>query len=142
MTVCSEKKFGTVKPQTTSAVSRTGSSPKRRLSQGAKADTTPKQSTPHTLRTSAFTLVSYANGKAKLTLTNSEVFDPPVLRRALAHDGIPALVTLQGSQGAKVFNIDPYYFETQFSGTGSTEPASPAGESGTSATLMAITALT
>ena len=28
-------------------------------------------------------------------------------------------VTLQGSHGAKVFNIDPYYFETQFSTTGS-----------------------
>lgn len=51
-----------------------------------------KQSNPRTLRTTAFTLVSYANGKVKLTLTNSQVFDPPVLRRALAHDGIPALV--------------------------------------------------
>jgi len=58
----------------------------------APGSTTSKQSNPRTVRTAAFTLVSYANGKAKLTLTNSEVFDPPVLRRALAHDGIPALV--------------------------------------------------
>jgi TonB-dependent starch-binding outer membrane protein SusC len=28
-------------------------------------------------------------------------------------------LTIQGSHGAKVFNIDPYYFETQFSTTGS-----------------------
>jgi len=28
-------------------------------------------------------------------------------------------ITLQGSHGGKVFNIDPYYFETQFSTTGS-----------------------
>ncbi|HZS61770.1 MAG TPA: hypothetical protein VFA43_21025 [Gemmatimonadaceae bacterium] len=47
---------------------------------------------PATIRTDSFTLVSYANGKAKLTLTNSQVFDPSVLRRALGQDGIPALV--------------------------------------------------
>lgn len=29
-------------------------------------------------------------------------------------------LTFQGSQGAKVFNVDPYYFETQFGTTGST----------------------
>jgi hypothetical protein len=62
------------------------------LHNAAPRSTIGKHSNPHTLRTSAFTLVSYANGKAKLTLTNSQVFDPPVLRRALAHDGIPALV--------------------------------------------------
>ena len=54
--------------------------------------TTSKLSSPPTLRTKAFTLVSYSDGKVKLTLTNSQVFNPPVLRRALAHDGIPALV--------------------------------------------------
>ncbi len=54
--------------------------------------TTSKPSGPRTIRTAGFTLVSYANGRAKLTLTNSQVFDPPVLRRALANDGIPALV--------------------------------------------------
>ncbi len=31
-----------------------------------------------------------------------------------------ASITIQGSFGAKVFNIDPYYFETQFGTTGST----------------------
>ena len=58
----------------------------------APRSTTSKPANPRTLRTAAFTLVSYASGKVKLTLTNSQVFDPPVLRRALAHDGIPALV--------------------------------------------------
>ncbi|HEY4148524.1 MAG TPA: SusC/RagA family TonB-linked outer membrane protein, partial [Chitinophagaceae bacterium] len=29
-------------------------------------------------------------------------------------------ITLQGSHGAKVFNVDPYYFETQYGTTGST----------------------
>jgi len=29
-------------------------------------------------------------------------------------------ITIQGSHGAKVFNIDPYYFETQFGTTGTT----------------------
>jgi hypothetical protein len=58
----------------------------------APRNTTAKPSSPRTIRTSAFTLVSYANGKAKLTLTNNQVFDPPVLRRALVHVGIPALV--------------------------------------------------
>ena len=47
---------------------------------------------PGTIRTASFTLVSYANGKAKLTLNNRQVFNPSALRRALAHDGIPALV--------------------------------------------------
>lgn len=59
---------------------------------GAPISTTSKQNNRGTIRTAAFTLVSYANGKAKLTLTDSQVFDPPVLRRALAQDGIPALV--------------------------------------------------
>jgi hypothetical protein len=59
---------------------------------GAPISTTSKQNNRDTIRTAAFTLVSYADGKAKLTLTNSQVFDPPVLRRALAHAGIRALV--------------------------------------------------
>lgn len=58
----------------------------------APRSTTSRQTNPRTMRTAAFTLVSYADGKAKLTLTNSQVFDPPALRRALAHVGIPALV--------------------------------------------------
>lgn len=62
------------------------------LHTAAPTSTTSQPRNPRTLRTTAFTLVSYANGKVKLTLTNSQVFDPPVLRRALAHDGIPALV--------------------------------------------------
>lgn len=58
----------------------------------APGRTTSRQSNPRTIRTAAFTLVSYADGKAKLTLTNSQVFDPPALRRALSHAGIPAIV--------------------------------------------------
>jgi hypothetical protein len=52
----------------------------------------PVRTHPGTIRTAAFTLVSYRNGTAKLTLTNSQVFDPSELRRALAKAGIPALV--------------------------------------------------
>jgi hypothetical protein len=59
---------------------------------GAPISTTSKPNSRGTVRTAAFTLVSYADGKAKLTLTNSQVFDPPALRRALARDGIAALV--------------------------------------------------
>jgi hypothetical protein len=59
---------------------------------GASISTTSKQNSRGIIRTAAFTLVSYADGKAKLTLTNSQVFDPPVLRRALAHAGIRSLV--------------------------------------------------
>jgi hypothetical protein len=47
---------------------------------------------PRTIRSAAFTLVSYANGTAKLTLTNSQLFDPTALQRALATEGIPARV--------------------------------------------------
>jgi hypothetical protein len=43
-----------------------------------------------TIQTAAFTLTSNANGTASLNL--SQMFDPPALQRALAHDGIPALV--------------------------------------------------
>jgi hypothetical protein len=48
--------------------------------------------TPGTIKTAAFTLVSYTNGTVKLILTNAQLFDPVALRRALARDGIPALV--------------------------------------------------
>jgi len=44
------------------------------------------------IRTAAFTLTSNANGTETLTLTVGQVFDPAVLQRALAQDGIPALV--------------------------------------------------
>jgi hypothetical protein len=61
----------------------------------APRSTTSAQSdsaTPGTIRTAAFTLVSYKNGTVKLTLTDNQVFDPSALRQALAKDGIPALV--------------------------------------------------
>src|SRR5580698_9735237 len=47
---------------------------------------------PGTVRTAAFTLARNVNGTASLTLNQDQVFDPTTLQRALAHDGIPALV--------------------------------------------------
>jgi hypothetical protein len=47
-----------------------------------------------TIRTAAFTLVKNANGTATLTLSQHQVFNPAVLQRALARDGIPALVKI------------------------------------------------
>jgi hypothetical protein len=43
------------------------------------------------IRTAAFTLTSNANGTVSLNLR--QLFDPAALQRALARDGIPALVT-------------------------------------------------
>ena len=45
-----------------------------------------------TIRTAAFTLTRNANGTDTLTLTNSQMFDPAALQRALARHGIRALV--------------------------------------------------
>jgi hypothetical protein len=62
---------------------------------GPSRSTTPKQTVSghsRTIRTAAFTLVSYTNGTAKLTLTNSQMFDPAALQRALANEGIPSVV--------------------------------------------------
>lgn len=47
-----------------------------------------------TIQTTAFTLVQNANGTVTLTLTQGQMFDPSVLQRALARDGIPALVKI------------------------------------------------
>jgi len=43
-------------------------------------------------RAAAFTLTRNADGTDTLTLTMSQMLDPAVLQRALARDGIPALV--------------------------------------------------
>lgn len=48
--------------------------------------------TAGTIRTAAFTLVKNQNGSVTLTLTNRQVFHPNALQRALAQDGIPAVV--------------------------------------------------
>jgi RNA polymerase sigma factor (sigma-70 family) len=48
--------------------------------------------TPNTVMAAAFTLTRNTNGTDTLTLTNSQVFDPAALQRALAQHGIPALV--------------------------------------------------
>jgi hypothetical protein len=47
-----------------------------------------------TIRTVAFTLVSNANGTATLTINANVIFEPGTLQRDLAHDGIPAMVTV------------------------------------------------
>jgi hypothetical protein len=47
-----------------------------------------------TIRTAAFTLTRNANGTDTLTLRLSQMFDPAVLQRALAQDGIPAQVKI------------------------------------------------
>ena len=47
---------------------------------------------PGTIRTAAFTLARNANGTTSLKLNQDQTFDPAVLQRALARDGIPALV--------------------------------------------------
>jgi hypothetical protein len=47
-----------------------------------------------TIRTAAFTLVSNANGTATLTINANVIFEPGTLQRDLAHDGIPAMVTV------------------------------------------------
>jgi hypothetical protein len=44
-----------------------------------------------TVHTAAFTLTSYTNGTVSLRL--GQLFDPIALQRALAHAGVPALVT-------------------------------------------------
>jgi hypothetical protein len=47
---------------------------------------------PGTIRTAAFTLARNANGTTSLKLNQHQTFDPAKLQRALARDGIPALV--------------------------------------------------
>ncbi len=49
--------------------------------------------TPGTIRTTAFTLVSNANGTATLTLKPGELLDPAALQSDFAQYGIPAKVT-------------------------------------------------
>src|ERR1700761_4483180 len=46
-----------------------------------------------TIHTAAFTLSENTNGTAELRLDRAETFNPEALQRALAQDGIPALVT-------------------------------------------------
>jgi hypothetical protein len=46
-----------------------------------------------TIQTTAFTLVSHANGTATLTINLNVLLDPATLQSDLQHDGIPALVT-------------------------------------------------
>jgi hypothetical protein len=66
-----------------------GAAPAR--STGTIRTAAPARSTG-TIRTAAFTLTRNANGTDTLTLTNSQMFDPAALQRALARHGIRALV--------------------------------------------------
>jgi hypothetical protein len=54
-----------------------------------------------TIRTTAFTLVKSENGSVTLTLTQGQMLNPNALQRALAQDGIPALVKI-GTQCSSV----------------------------------------
>jgi hypothetical protein len=47
-----------------------------------------------TIRTTAFTLTHNVNGTDTLTLTQTQMFDPVVLQKALQEDGVPALVKI------------------------------------------------
>jgi hypothetical protein len=47
-----------------------------------------------TIRTAAFTIVSQANGTVTLTINPNVLIDPGTLQSDLAHDGIPAMVTV------------------------------------------------
>jgi hypothetical protein len=47
-----------------------------------------------TIQTTAFTLVSNANGTATLTINANVLLEPSTLQRDLARDGIPAMVTV------------------------------------------------
>jgi hypothetical protein len=49
---------------------------------------------PATIRTAAFTLVSKANGTVTLTINANVLLEPGTLQSDLAHDGIPAMVTV------------------------------------------------
>jgi hypothetical protein len=49
--------------------------------------------TPGTIRTTAFTLVSHANGTDTLTINPNELLDPTALQSDLQQYGIPAMVT-------------------------------------------------
>lgn len=53
----------------------------------------PPSATTGTIHTAAFTLSKNSDGTATLRLTMAQVFDPQALQRALAEDGIPAVVT-------------------------------------------------
>ncbi len=48
-----------------------------------------------TIRTAAFTLVSHANDTVTLTINIGVLVDPRTLQSDLAHDGIPAMVTVR-----------------------------------------------
>lgn len=63
------------------------------VSPGQHADTGTTISTG-TIRTDAFTLTHNANGTDSLTLSQAQMFNPAELQKALARDGIPALVKI------------------------------------------------
>lgn len=66
------------------------------------------------------------NGDGKISDSDRVVLGNPYpkfnwgLTSSFSYKQFDISITMQGSHGAKVFNIDPYYFETQFGVTGST----------------------
>ena len=70
---------------------------------------------PDTIRTSAYTLVSNADGTATLTINPVELFDPAALQGDLEKHGIPAKVTVgsicvsepEPAGFAQVYSYDP-----------------------------------
>jgi hypothetical protein len=73
---------------------------------GTIRTTAPARSTG-TIRTAAFTLTSNANGTDTLTLSMNQMLDPAALQRALAHDGVPALVKTGTSCSSNPAAPDP-----------------------------------
>ncbi|HEY1699174.1 MAG TPA: hypothetical protein VGG75_05585 [Trebonia sp.] len=59
---------------------------------GAFGDTAATSGGGTTIREAAFTLTAHSNGTDTLTLNKDQVFNPAALQRALADQGVPALV--------------------------------------------------
>jgi TonB-linked SusC/RagA family outer membrane protein len=76
--------------------------------------------------TSIHSFVRDANGDKRISDSDRVVLGNPYPKfnwgftNNFQYKNFDISITLQGSHGAKVFNIDPYYFETQFGTTGTT----------------------
>ncbi len=76
--------------------------------------------------TSFWNFVKDQNGDGQITDADRVVLGNPYPKfkwgftSTLQYKTFDFSVTIEGSHGAKIFNIDPYYFETQFGTTGTT----------------------
>lgn len=100
----------------------------------AVSGTSKSSRTLSTVRTPSFTLVSYTDGTAKLTLNPAELLDPAQLQSDFAKHGIPAKVT-SGSYCTS--NPEPAGFAQAVSGPGA--GTSQQGEGGPSGPQPTIT---